>query len=116
MLKNRISYWLGHYWFEFDDMYIKPRLVNDWPIVRDLNMKLKNVITHAVNRFQDTEFKESMRSSKSKHRASFSHGEKALSYIELNQISHKDKDYYINDTNKVKTKEIAKDKEIKDQD
>ena len=31
VLKSRVSYWLGHYWVEFDDMIIKP-----W-----LNMKKK---------------------------------------------------------------------------
>ena len=44
VLRNRLSYWVGHYWFEFDEVYIKPRLCYQWPWTKENNMNLKNVI------------------------------------------------------------------------
>ena len=44
ILKTRLSYWLGHYWYEFDDMYIKPKLCYQWPYVHKDNLNLKKVI------------------------------------------------------------------------
>ncbi|MCQ2816994.1 MAG: cation:proton antiporter, partial [archaeon] len=53
ILKNRLSYWLGHYWFEFDEMYLKPRLCYLWPYVRDDNMNLKKVILSSCIKYEE---------------------------------------------------------------
>ena len=53
ILKTRLSYWLGHYWFEFDEMYIKPKLCYQWPYVHEDNLNLKKVIITAINKYED---------------------------------------------------------------
>ena len=57
ILKTRISYWLGHYWFEFDEMYIKPKLCYQWPYVHEDNLNLKKVIITAINKYEDEQKK-----------------------------------------------------------
>ena len=44
VLKSRVSYWLGHYWVEFDDMIIKPWLCYQWPWNYIDNMNVKKII------------------------------------------------------------------------
>jgi hypothetical protein len=48
-LKKRLSYWLGTYWIEFDFMYLKPKLVNNWPQVRDDTEIVAQRIKEAIN-------------------------------------------------------------------
>lgn len=43
-LKERLSYWLGTYWVDFDHVYMKPRLVYNWPEVREENDELSSRI------------------------------------------------------------------------
>ena len=57
ILKTRLSYWLGHYWFEFDEMYIKPKLCYQWPYVQEDNLNLKKVIITAINKYEDEQSK-----------------------------------------------------------
>ena len=57
ILKTRLSYWLGHYWYEFDDMYIKPKLCYQWPYVQEDNLNLKKVIITAINKYEDEQKK-----------------------------------------------------------
>ena len=57
ILKTRLSYWLGHYWFEFDEMYIKPKLCYQWPYVHEDNLNLKKVIITAINKYEDEQKK-----------------------------------------------------------
>ena len=57
ILKTRLSYWLGHYWFEFDEMYIKPKLCYQWPYVHEDNLNLKKVIITAINQYEDEQKK-----------------------------------------------------------
>ena len=57
ILKTRLSYWLGHYWYEFDDMYIKPKLCYQWPYVHEDNLNLKKVIITAINQYEDEQKK-----------------------------------------------------------
>ena len=57
ILKTRLSYWLGHYWYEFDDMYIKPKLCYQWPYIHEDNLNLKKVIITAINKYEDEQKK-----------------------------------------------------------
>ena len=57
ILRSRLSYWLGHYWFEFDDMYIKPKLCFKWPWIKEDNMNLKKVIITSINKYEEEQKK-----------------------------------------------------------
>jgi hypothetical protein len=48
---------LGHYWFEFDDMYIKPKLCFKWPWIKEDNMNLKKVIITSINKYEEEQKK-----------------------------------------------------------
>jgi len=52
-LRKRLSYWLGTYWIEFDFMYIKPKLVNNWPQVRDDTEIVPQRIRDAMNEYSN---------------------------------------------------------------
>lgn len=51
VLKNRLSYWLGTYWLEFDYMYMKPRLVHNWPSVKVDNDNIAKKIKDSISEF-----------------------------------------------------------------
>ena len=61
-LKERLSYWLGTYWVEFDHVYMKPSLVHNWPHVKEENDELSSKILELANEYSN-ELKE-----KKKHR------------------------------------------------
>ena len=50
-LKKQVSYWLSHYWIEFDDVCIKPKLVFNWPEVKEDNDNLTKQIKMALNKY-----------------------------------------------------------------
>lgn len=52
-MKNRLSYWLGTYWVEFDFVYMKPRLVHNWPQVKDDNDNIANRIREAMQNYSE---------------------------------------------------------------
>jgi NhaP-type Na+/H+ or K+/H+ antiporter len=55
VLKSRVSYWLGHYWVEFDDMIIKPWLCYQWPWNYTDNMNVKKIILTSINKYEQEE-------------------------------------------------------------
>jgi hypothetical protein len=55
VLKTRISYWLGHYWIEFDEMIIKPWLCYQWPWNFTDNMNVKKIILTSIKKYEDEE-------------------------------------------------------------
>jgi len=57
VLKTRISYWLGHYWVEFDDMIIKPWLCYQWPWNCEDNMNVKKIILTSISNYEKEESK-----------------------------------------------------------
>lgn len=56
VLKNRLSYWLANYFLEFDNAYLKKRLVHDWPNCRVQNEELSERITNLADDYGE-EFK-----------------------------------------------------------
>lgn len=52
-MKNRLSYWLGTYWVEFDFVYMKPRLVHNWPHVKDDNDNIAKRIKEAMKQYKE---------------------------------------------------------------
>lgn len=56
VLKNRLSFWLVNYWQEFDNAYMKKRLVHDWPNCRIQNEELSERITDLADEYSE-EFK-----------------------------------------------------------
>jgi hypothetical protein len=56
-LKNRLSYWLGTYWVEFDFVYMKPRLVHNWPQVKDDNDNIARRIKEAMHIYREEQNK-----------------------------------------------------------
>jgi hypothetical protein len=57
VLKSRVSYWLGHYWVEFDDMIIKPWLCYQWPWNYTDNMNVKRIILTSISNYEKEEKK-----------------------------------------------------------
>ena len=57
VLKTRISYWLGNYWVEFDEMIIKPWLCYQWPWNYTDNMNVKRIILKSINKYEQEEKK-----------------------------------------------------------
>ena len=57
VLKSRVSYWLGHYWVEFDDMIIKPWLCYQWPWNYTDNMNVKKIILTSIRKYEQEEKK-----------------------------------------------------------
>ena len=55
VLKTRISYWLGHYWVEFDEMIIKPWLCYQWPWNYTDNMNVKRIILTNISKYEEQE-------------------------------------------------------------
>ena len=55
VLKTRISYWLGHYWVEFDEMIIKPWLCYQWPWNYKDNMNVKKIILKSIHKYEEEE-------------------------------------------------------------
>ena len=55
VLKSRVSYWLGHYWLEFDEMIIKPWLCYQWPWNYTDNMNVKKIILTSINKYEQEE-------------------------------------------------------------
>lgn len=51
-LKKQISYWLGHYWVEFDDVCIRPKLCFNWPLVKEDNDQITQRIKQALQKYQ----------------------------------------------------------------
>ena len=65
ILKSRVSYWLGHYWVEFDDMIIKPALCYQWPWTFVDNKNVKKIILDNLLKYEEEE----------KHKKHFIRGE-----------------------------------------
>ena len=52
-LKKRLSYWLGTYWLQFDDAYLKPKLICNWPEVKKEHDEIAEVITDVNKNYID---------------------------------------------------------------
>ena len=55
VLKTRVSYWLGHYWIEFDEMIIKPWLCYQWPWNYTDGMNVKKIILTSISKYEKEE-------------------------------------------------------------
>ena len=53
VLKKRLSYWLGTYWLQFDDAYLKPKLICNWPEVKKEHDEISEVITDVIKNYID---------------------------------------------------------------
>lgn len=51
VLKKRLSYWIGTYWVEFDDVYMKPKLVHNWPEVKKDNDNIARRIKNNISEY-----------------------------------------------------------------
>lgn len=51
MLKKRISYWIGHYWVEFDNVYLKYKLIHNWPEVKNESDAIANRIRDVIHKY-----------------------------------------------------------------
>ena len=47
-MKKRLSYWVGTYWLEFDDEYVKPKLICNWPEVKKEHDEIAQVIKDVI--------------------------------------------------------------------
>ena len=102
VLKTRISYWLGHYWVEFDEMIIKPWLCYQWPWNFTDNMNVKKIILTSINNYEQEE-------KKKKH---YIRGE---SPIELFESENNNKELLLNNINnseKIESNENDNDNDI----
>ena len=53
ILKKRLSYYIGKYWLEFDNDYIKPKLICNWPEVKKEQNEITEVIINEVKKILD---------------------------------------------------------------
>ena len=74
VLKTRISYWLGNYWVEFDEMIIKPWLCYQWPWNYTDNMNVKKIILTSIGKYEKEE----------KNKKHFIRGETPIESLENN--------------------------------
>ena len=51
VLKKRLSYWLGTYWLQFDDAYVKPKLICNWPEVKKEHDEISQVIKEVIRKY-----------------------------------------------------------------
>ena len=51
VLKKRLSYWLGTYWLQFDDAYLKPKLICNWPEVKKEHDEIAEVIQEVIKKY-----------------------------------------------------------------
>jgi hypothetical protein len=82
-LKDRLSYWLGTYWVEFDFVFMKPRLVHNWPQVKDDNDKIAQKIKDAIDDFNKKKAKENNNFQGTFPNLS-EHGQEELNFSETN--------------------------------
>lgn len=59
-LKKRLSYWIGTYWIEFDDEYVKPKLINNWPDVKKEHDEIASVIQGVIKDYLEEKKKKKM--------------------------------------------------------
>lgn len=50
-LQEQISYWLTHYWVEFDNVCLKKKLIYNWPEVKEDNDNLTKKIIMEMNKY-----------------------------------------------------------------
>ena len=60
VLKKRLSYWLGTYWLQFDDAYLKPKLINNWPEVKKEHDEIAEVITEVIKKYLEEKKKKKL--------------------------------------------------------
>lgn len=51
-LKQKLSYWLSTYWRQFDRIYVKPKLIHNWPQVADDHNEIANGIINVITEFK----------------------------------------------------------------
>ena len=51
-MKQKLSYWLSTYWRQFDRVYVKPKLIHNWPQVADDHEEIANGIMNVINEFK----------------------------------------------------------------
>ena len=107
VLKTRISYWLGHYWVEFDEMIIKPWLCYQWPWNYTDNMNVKRIILTNISKYEEEE----------RHKKHFIRGETPINTEEyennkenlLNKIENSEYDEDKKENNNVELSNKKKD-------
>ena len=57
VLKKRLSYWLGTYWLQFDDAYLKPKLICNWPKVKKEHDEIAEVIQEVIKKYLEEKHK-----------------------------------------------------------
>ena len=60
VLKKRLSYWLGTYWLQFDDAYLKPKLICNWPEVKKEHDEISEVITDVIKKYLEEKKKKQL--------------------------------------------------------
>ena len=51
ILKKRLSYWIGTYWLQFDDAWVKPKLICNWPEVKKEHDEIAEVIKGVITKY-----------------------------------------------------------------
>ena len=52
-----MSYWLGTYWLQFDDAYLKPKLICNWPEVKKEHDEIAEVIQEVIKKYLEEKHK-----------------------------------------------------------
>jgi hypothetical protein len=51
VLKKRLSYWLGNYWLQFDDTYVKTKLICNWHEDKKEHDEISQVIKGVIMKY-----------------------------------------------------------------
>jgi hypothetical protein len=53
-LKQRLSYWLGTYWKEFDNFFLKPLVIYRWPLIKEEHDEIADIIKTEIESYNST--------------------------------------------------------------
>jgi hypothetical protein len=47
-----LSYWAGTYWKEFDNFFLKPKLIYRWPLIKEEHDEIANIIKTEIEEYK----------------------------------------------------------------
>ena len=60
VLQQRLSYWLVGNWLQFDNIYLKPKLICNWPEVKKEHDEIAEVITDVIRKYLEEKKKKKL--------------------------------------------------------
>ena len=99
VLQQRLSYWLVGNWLQFDNIYLKPKLICNWPEVKKEHDEIAEVITDVIKTYLEEKKKKKINLPDKKNSININEDEDELKeklYDRENDIEDEYHDYKIN--------------------